>query len=115
MHGVVFGLQDKSGSLQDGAEQPDGSLRFDGEITAVNLANGGISLRGPIVHGRPGGFFLYLSSRSPGGSAAPWAFRLKVPLEGVDGTAPVLEARVRATGGGTVPLLGGGWTPPAGR
>ena len=59
--------------------------------------------------------------RPVGPSGQPWTFRLKVPLARIDvralgrdrGTGPVtLEARIRATSGGTVALLGNGWTSP---
>jgi hypothetical protein len=111
--GFVFGLQDKSGSLHDGVEERDGSLRFEGEIRAVSLADGTVGLRGPIVHGRPGAFFLYLSCRPDGDPNAPWAFRVKVPLDGVDGSAAAVQGRIRPSGGGTARLLGDGWTDTA--
>ncbi len=111
--GFVFGLQDKSGSLDHGVEERDGSLRFEGEIRAVTVGDGTVSLRGPIVHGRLGAFFLYLSCRPDGDPNAAWAFRVKVPLDGVDGRSARVQARVRPSGGGTARLLGDGWTDTA--
>jgi Family of unknown function (DUF5990) len=108
--GIEFGLQDRSGALQPGMTEPDGSLRFEADIRAVALEDGTLSLRGLIVHGPPTARFLYLSCRTATGRDAPWIFRLKVPLAGIDGVADAVEARVRASGGGTVALLGSGWT-----
>jgi hypothetical protein len=80
-----------------------------------------LRLRGPIVHGPATAPFLYLSCRPAAAPGGPWIFRLKVPLGRIDaravgrvgGTTEVtLEARVRATSGGTVSLLGDGWSRP---
>jgi hypothetical protein len=112
--GTDLGLQDKRGGLTRGLEEPDGSLRFEGEIRAVTLPNGAVTLRGDIVHGPPGGRFLYLACRAAGELDAQWMFRMKVPLAGVDTNASAVEARVRGSRGGSVALLGGGWTAPTG-
>jgi len=109
--GIEFGLQDKAASLQPGVREPDGALRFETEIRVVRVPDRGIRLRGPVVHGPPTAPFLYLSCRAAGPPAAPWILRLKVPLTGVDAAGSLLAARVRATAGGSVPLIGGGWTP----
>jgi hypothetical protein len=116
---VEFGLQDKAGDLQPGLTLPDGSLRFEGQVRVVAGPDGMLRLRGPIVHGPATAPFLYLSCRAAAPAGQPWIFRLKVPLARIDaraigrngGTAPVtLEARIRATSGGSVGLLGDGWT-----
>ena len=109
--GIEFGLQDKAGSLQPGVPEPDGALSFEADVSVVHANDGGTSLRGPVVHGPPTAPFLYLSCRAAGKPASPWILRLKVPLNGVNASATNLEARVRATAGGSVPLIGGGWTP----
>jgi len=109
--GIEFGLQDKAGRLQPGVHEPDGAVTFEADIRVVRAGDGRIGLRGPIVHGSPAAPFLYLSCRAVGSPAPPWIFRLKVSLAGVDGAASFVKARVRGTGGGSVPLLGGGWTP----
>ncbi len=109
--GIEFGLQDKAASLLPGIPEPDGALRFETEVRVVHGDDGDIRLRGPAVHGPPTAPFLYLSCRAAGPPGASWMFRLKVPLTGVDATGPLLEARVRATGGGSVPLIGCGWAP----
>jgi hypothetical protein len=108
--GTVIGLQDDDGTLAPGRTEPDGSLAFTGEIRAVTLDDGSVRLRGPIVHGPPSAPFLYLSCRPAAPGPAPWLFRLKVPLAGIDPAAERVEARIRATGGGSVPLIGAGWT-----
>jgi hypothetical protein len=105
-----FGLQDTAGGLRRGVDEPDGSLRFEGEIRAVTLPDGTVTLRGDIVHGPPGGRFLYLACRAVGTASGQWIFRMKVPLAGADTNGPAVEARVRASRGGSVPLLGSGWT-----
>jgi hypothetical protein len=114
---VDFGLQDKAGDLQPGLTLPDGSLRFEGQVRAIAGADGRLRLRGPIVHGTATAPFLYLSCRPAAPPGQPWIFRLKVPLARIDvralgrGAGPVtLEARIRATSGGSVPLIGNGWT-----
>jgi hypothetical protein len=114
---VEFGLQDKAGDLQPGLTLPDGSLRFEGQVRAVTGSDRWLHLRGPIVHGSATDPFLYLSCRAASPPGQPWIFRLKVPLARIDpralgrGTAPVtLEGRVRATSGGSVSLLGDGWS-----
>ncbi|MBA2719052.1 MAG: hypothetical protein H0U52_07425 [Chloroflexi bacterium] len=116
---VEFGLQDKAGDLQPGLTLPDGSLRFEGQVRATPGPDGMLRLRGPIVHGTAIAPFLYLSCRSASPPGQPWIFRLKVPLARIDARAlgrdrdagaVTLEARIRATSGGSVPLLGSGWT-----
>jgi hypothetical protein len=108
--GVEFGLQDKSGNLERGVSEPDGSLRFEADIRAVTLDDGTVTLRGPIVHGPPAARFLYLSCRDASRRDQDWLFRLKVPLAGIDGDADAVKGRVRASRGGTVALLPPGWT-----
>jgi hypothetical protein len=116
---VEFGLQDKAGDLQPGLKLPDGSLRFEGQVRAIAGSDGRLRLRGPIVHGTATAPFLYLSCRPASPAGQPWIFRLKVPLARIDARAlgrgssvePVtLQARIRATSGGSVPLIGNGWT-----
>jgi hypothetical protein len=108
--GIVFGLQDKDGRLALGTRMPDGAVRFETEVRSVTRPDGTIGLRGPIVHGPPAAPFLYLSCRPSNPPGAPWLFRLKVPLRDIDPDAAAMEARVRASRGGTVGLLGQGWT-----
>lgn len=108
--GIEFGLQDKSSALLGGSSEPDGSVRFEGEIRAVSLDDGTVRLGGQIVHGPPSARFLYLSCRGKAQPDPGWIFRLKVPLAGIPPNARSVESRVRVSAGGTVPLLEGGWT-----
>ena len=107
--GMPFGLQDTAGHLTPGVNEPDGSIRFEVEIQALTV-EGSVRFRGPVVHGPPTARFLYLSCRSTPELTAPWVFRLKVPLDGIPADATSVEGHVRATQGGTVRLLGAGWT-----
>ncbi len=102
--GTIIGLQDAAGELAEGTAEPDGSLTFEGQIRVVSLPDGTIRLRGPIVHGPPAAPFLYLSCRPRRPGPAPWLFRLKVPLTGIDPDADIVAGRIRVTGGGSVPL-----------
>src|SRR6185437_10889498 len=74
---------------------------------------------GPLVHGMAALPFLYLSWRWTGPEPSPWIKRLKISLTSItweqidaasNGGGSLLEATVSGAGGGTVPLLGGGWT-----
>jgi Family of unknown function (DUF5990) len=78
-----FGLQDSKGEVHPGVEQPDGSLHFD---LTLDIKPGGTAAPifiGPFAHGPPAGRFLYLSWKREGQSAAPWAWRIKIPLSGI--------------------------------
>jgi Family of unknown function (DUF5990) len=108
--GMEFGVQDKSGALTPGTSEPDGSLRFEHDILEVTLEDGTVRLRGDTVYGPTAAPFLYLSCRRRDEPKGPWMFRLKIPLAGMPADARWVEARVRASAGGTVPLLGRGWT-----
>ena len=105
-----FGLQDRAGVIDPGTRLPDGSIRFEA-LAEVVESTSRRRLRGAVVHGSARAQFAYLSCRATHGG---WRFRLKVPLTGVADAVPAttsgavaLEARVRATGGGTVPLVDG--------
>ena len=105
--GTVFGLQDHDGELEEGRREADGSLAFACDVRAVALPDGAIRLRGPFVHGPPDGPFLYLSCRPATPERDRWLFRLKVPLTGIDPDAECVAGRIKATGGGSVPLVDG--------
>ncbi|HET7029379.1 MAG TPA: DUF5990 family protein [Candidatus Limnocylindrales bacterium] len=109
---LAFGLQDKGGALRAGVPQRDGALAFDGAAEAVAMADGAVRLRGSIVHGPAAAPFLYLSARPAGDAGGPWRFRMKIPLPELDALPDepaVYQVRIRATGGGTVPMPPGGW------
>ena len=109
--GVEFGLQDKSGRLDPGVREADGSLAFEAVAEAVTDAAGRTRLRGPSIQGPPDARFVYLSVRPAGSNDSHWLFRMKVRLPPIDRAGPsAFEVRIRATGGGTVRLPDGGWT-----
>src|SRR3954452_15680359 len=89
--GIDFGLQDKAGRLQPGVHEPDGAVTFEADIRVMRAPDGGVRLRGTIVHGSPAAPFVYLSCRAVGSPAASWMFRLKVSLAGVDGAASFVK------------------------
>jgi hypothetical protein len=104
-----FGLQDADGTLTAGTALPDGSLQF--TMSAEIRGNGAkVRLRGPHVRSPADAPFVYLSCRAHDGG---WRFRLKVPLAGLTellaaappGRSLAASCRVRATGGGAVPLI----------
>ena len=115
-----FGLQDKKQVVHRGQAQPDGSVHFELDLLAKrNQATNEIRFGGPFVHGTPAAPFLYLSWRRKEAGPSPWIRRLKIPLssitsEQIEAAAHigngVLEASVDASGSGTVPLSGSGWT-----
>lgn len=90
---VHFGLQDTKGEvhpgeLVNGAEQ---QRRFEAVLSVKG--EGGSRppvFAAPFCHGPPASRFLYLSWKRQGVHAAPWAWRIKVPLSGVDW--PLVEA-----------------------
>src|SRR5215218_1446405 len=110
-----FGLQDRAGEVHPGTPLAGGSTRFEAPVDLAVARDGSARVRGEFVHGRADAPFAYLSCRAADGT---WRFRLKVPLAGVAETLAVdastwaLTGRVRATRGGTVPLIHG-WTSSA--
>ncbi len=90
---VEFGLQDRDGHLTPGVVLPGGALLFVFEVQAEVRSDGSVHPGGRFVHGPPGGRFLYLGLRPPGGA---WIKRIKVPL------APIDAALLRAAGDGAL-------------
>lgn len=118
-----FGLQDKRQALHGGQRQADGAMRYEFDVQVA--WEGGAAaprFRGPFVHGTAALPFVYLGWREQGPKESPWIRRLKVPLSGITSeqvetvtrrSGGVLEAAISGAGSGTVPLIGGGWTPRA--
>ncbi len=90
---VEFGLQDRDGNLTPGVVLPDGALLFVFEVQVEVRSDDSVYPGGRFVHGPPGGRFLYLGLRPPGGA---WIKRIKVPLASID------AALVRAAGDGAL-------------
>ncbi len=120
-----FGLQDKQQVIHAGHRGAGGSISYDLEVRVTgSRGTNAPRFSGPFVQGTAAAPFLYLGwwRKEPPGS--PWIRRLNIPLtaitreqiaavnRAVDG---FLEARINGNGGGTVPLLDGGWLPRATR
>jgi hypothetical protein len=76
------GIQDKAQNVHRGRVTQDGSVYFECTIEA-KLDTPALDFRGPFVHGTPQGRFIYLSWKRRSGAAAPWYWRVKVPLAGI--------------------------------
>jgi hypothetical protein len=79
-----FGLQDKAGEVHAGEARPDGVRRFE-TVLEIRGADRGAPpvFGGAFAQGPPEARFLYLSWKRPAGAAAPYGWRIKVPLAGV--------------------------------
>jgi hypothetical protein len=111
---VVFGLQDKNGSLTPGTPQPHGAFRFECDLQ-VTLKGDLPNFLGTFAHGTPQDRFLYLTWKNT--PTHQIIQRIKVKLASI--TAAQVEAAlqsgkslcasIEATRTGSVPLLGDGW------
>ncbi|MFE7312351.1 DUF5990 family protein [Streptomyces sp. NPDC057555] len=91
-HAEGVGLQDTSGELVEGVSTPDGSLRYEVDITVRERKASGpqrTDFGGPFVHGTPKERFLYLSFRGTGGES--WHRRTKIILPAADEVAGQTE------------------------
>jgi hypothetical protein len=77
-----IGIQDKAQNIHIGRVAKDGSIHFECSIEA-KLDTPALDFRGPFVHGTPQSRFVYLSWKRKRGGAAPWYWRVKVPLAGI--------------------------------
>jgi hypothetical protein len=79
-----IGIQDKAQTVHAGRTAKDGAVYFECAVDArTDSLTQGLDLRGPFVHGTPQGRFLYLSWKRRTASAAPWYWRVKIPLVGI--------------------------------
>ncbi|MFK0289768.1 DUF5990 family protein [Streptomyces sp. NPDC090442] len=95
-HTEGVGLQDTSGELVEGASAPDGSVRYEVDLTVRASRAAGPQRQdfgGPFVHGTPKERFLYLSFRGAG--EEPWQRRTKIILPAADAVAG--QAEIHAT------------------
>jgi Family of unknown function (DUF5990) len=81
-----IGIQDKAQNVHRGRVAKDGSVYFNCTVEA-KLDTPALDFRGSFVHGAPQGRFIYLSWKRRSGAAAPWFWRVKVPLAGITRTA----------------------------
>lgn len=78
------GIQDKHQIVHAGREGKDGARYFECSVEArIDNLTKGLDFRGPFVQGTPQGRFLYLSWKRKTASAAPWYWRIKIPLSGI--------------------------------
>ena len=73
--------------MHPGIAQPDAVRHFDLTLeVSEHGAAGQPVFRGAFAHGPPEGRFLYLSWKREGKHAAPFAWRIKIPLSGIGWT-----------------------------
>jgi Family of unknown function (DUF5990) len=78
------GMQDKAQVVHTGRMLENGTRIFECTIEArLEASTEEASYRGPCVHGTPEARFLYLSWKRKTQSAAPWYWRVKIPLTGI--------------------------------
>ena len=83
---VRFGLQDSKGEVHPGRplDETTHRRRFEVAVRVKGDGEGGPPVfSGPFCHGSPASRFLYLSWKRQGIHAAPWAWRIKIPLSGI--------------------------------
>jgi hypothetical protein len=79
-----FGLQDAKGEVHPGIGASGNARHFDLILeVGGDDKSGRPGFRGPFAHGGPADRFLYLSWKREGTHAAPWAWRIKIPLSGI--------------------------------
>jgi hypothetical protein len=78
-----FGLQDAKGEVHAGAKQLDGTQHFDLTLEVKGTADAPPVLTGAFAHGPPTARFLYLSWKREGQHAAPYGWRIKIPLSAI--------------------------------
>lgn len=109
--GVDFGIQKGSGyNYETIQKQRSGTkdLHFEFTITVKWNKDGSPNFLGAIVHGPPGGRFIYINIGTSAGQVdSVWSRRLKIPLKGittamvndlVSGSDKILETKVPGTG-----------------
>ena len=84
---VHFGLQDLKGEVHPGHPGKGSVLWFDFFVEFKDRRNEPPVFSGPFCHGPPKARFLYLSWKREGTHAAPWAWRIKIPLSGISWTS----------------------------
>ena len=81
---LVFGIQDTTKTVHDGRKLRGGLLSF--EVT-LDVKSKDVSesprFSGSFAHGSPSERFLYLSWKRQEPRSDPWAWRIKIPLDGI--------------------------------
>jgi hypothetical protein len=79
-----IGIQDKTQTVHAGRTAKGGAVCFECAVEArIDSLTKRLDFRGPFVHGTPQSRFLYLSWKRRTASAAPWYWRVKIPLTGI--------------------------------
>jgi len=81
---VTFGLQDRENQVHCGKRLKRGLIQFDVSLDAADDRSRGLVFSGAFAHGPPDKRFLYLSWKRHEATGAPWAWRIKIPLAGID-------------------------------
>lgn len=82
---LLFGLQDGKGEVHPGLTQSGKPKNLDLILEVLESDNENRPMfRGVFAHGPPKGRFLYLSWKRQGKHDHPWAWRIKVPLSGIE-------------------------------
>ena len=80
---LSFGLQDVKGCVHPGTAGSDGKRRFALDLEIRKTETDRPVFGGPSVHGPPAARFLYLSWKRREAAAAPWGWRIKIPLSSI--------------------------------
>ena len=76
-----IGIQDKAQSVHAGVSTSDGSICFGCNVEVhVDTQTKALDFRGHFVHGTRQARFLYVSWKKRTPNAAPWHWRIKIPL-----------------------------------
>ncbi|MFK7984794.1 MAG: DUF5990 family protein [Sandaracinaceae bacterium] len=91
---LTVGLQSGRSDVVHGESIPDG-IRFEVTIDTKELPDGTHDFRGPLVHGKRGERFLYVTWGPPSGEPPRWYRRLKLylgPLTRASWSQPGIDA-----------------------
>jgi hypothetical protein len=81
---LEFGMQESKGEILPGTSLPAGLHRFDVVLALKEDDEGQPVFSGKFAHGTPADRFLYLSWKRARVHEHPWAWRVKIPLVGID-------------------------------
>jgi hypothetical protein len=81
---LQFGLQDGKGEVHPGLGRPGEPQSLDLVLDVSEGDNAQPVFRGPFAHGPTKRRFVYLSWKRQGQHDHPWAWRIKIPLSGIE-------------------------------